>query len=375
MVQSAPMRRLPVLAVMIALCACRNANEHPRVLRLLVAADPAFRARANWRDVITSRVRAVSDIYSSAFGISLEVAGVSEWNPGAELQAEQKRRELTGYNSDGNAIFLGIGAPVGEGPEPGAAVAFDPRVLVFDFPAKNEQQNSNGLAHELAHAFAAWHSAEDQSVLHLPPGSSFDRIAADCIRLTRAVDFRQSIGASQEVIDKVAKLWAASNSDPNLNPIFDSYMHSALELLNTGHVDQGIEPLSRAIQLAPGNVNAHYMLASSNMVLKHFAAAAIEFRKVVELSPKNLTAWNNLGGSLLQSGQPEEAIPAFRKALELGPNNPVVRANIGAALVRTPGRLEEGIAELRDVLRTDPGQANAQTALTAALEAKQKGRK
>jgi tetratricopeptide (TPR) repeat protein len=344
-------------------------------MRLLVAADPAFRARSNWRDVITSRVRAVSGIYSSAFGISLEVASVSEWNPGTELTAEQKRRGLTGYNSDGNAIFLGFAAPVGDATEPGAAVAFDPRVLVFDSQSKTEEQNQAGMTHELAHAFGAWHSADGSSLLHVPPGSSFDRNAKECIRLTRAVDFRPSVGASHEVMDQVVKLWSASNSDANSNPILDSYLHLAQELLNTGHADMGMEPLSRAIQLAPGNVSAHFMLASANMALKHFAEAAIEFRKVVELSPQNVTGWNNLGGALLQSGQSAEAIPAFRKALELGPNNQVIRANIGAALVRTPGHLDEGIAELREVVRSDPSQEMAQTTLAAASKAKESGRK
>jgi tetratricopeptide (TPR) repeat protein len=369
------MRRLLLLGA-IALCACHRGSDHPRVLRVLVAADPAFRERSNWRDVIASRVHAVSNLYDTAFGISLEVADVSEWAPEAELPPELKRRQLTGYNPDGKALFLGFAAPAGDDAEPGVAVPFDPRMLVFDFPAKTEQQNEAALAHLLAHMFGAWHSPDASSLLHLPPGASFDSSAREAIPLTSAGDFHSgATGLTHETADRIAKLWSASKSDAASNPLFDSYMHMGHELLNTGHADQAIEPLFRAIQLAPGDVNAHYMLGAADMILKRFAASAIEFRKVLDLNPRQVSAWNNLGGALLQSGQAAEAVTAFRKALEIGSPNQTIRANIGAALVRTPGHLDEGIAELREVLRADPNEESAKVALTAALEAKEKGRK
>ena len=369
------MRRL-LLLVAIALCSCHHVTQQSRVVRLLVAADPVFRARPNWRDLIASRVRAVSEIYSP-FGIGLEVADVSEWNPNPKLSLEQKRRGLSGFNSDGNAIFLGIAAPPpGDSLEPGLAVAFDARLLVFDFPSKTEEQNQALLTHELAHVFAAWHSPESSSVLHLPPGSSFDSNARESIQLTRAMDFRTGMaGLSRETLDRVEKLWSASKSDPGLNPLLDADMHTALELLNMGHAEEGIEALARALELSPGNVNAHYMLASAELSLRHYAAAAGEFHKVVELSPRNVSAWNSLGGALMQNGQSAEAIPAFRKALEMDASNQTIRANVAAALVRTPGHLEEGISELREVLRGSPNEENLKIALTAALQAKQNGRK
>ncbi|MBZ5625104.1 MAG: tetratricopeptide repeat protein [Acidobacteriia bacterium] len=369
------MRRLLLLGA-IALCACHRATEHPRTLRVLVAADPTFRERSNWREVITSRLHEVSSIYAARFGISLELAGASEWSPEPQLSPEEKRRRLSGYNSDGNAVFLGFAAPVGDGAEPGVAVSFDPRVLVFDFPARSERQNELFLAHELGHMFGAWHSPDGSSLLHLPPGASFDDTTTESIRLSGSCDFRAgAAGLSHETADQVAKLWSASNSNMASNPLLDSYMHMGHELLNTGHVQQAIEPLSRAIELAPGDENAHYMLASADLALNRFAAAAGEFRKVVELNPRHVTAWNNLGGALLESGQPEEAVAAFRKALEMGPPNQTIRSNIATALVRTPGHLDEAIAELQEVLRKDPNEEHAREALTAALAARQRGLK
>jgi tetratricopeptide (TPR) repeat protein len=71
-------------------------------------------------------------------------------------------------------------------------------------------------------------------------------------------------------------------------------------------------------------------------------------------------------------GQPEQALAAFQKALDIEPTNRTIRANIGAARVRVSGQLDQGIAELREVLRNNPDQKDAEGALKAALEIKQK---
>ena len=115
------------------------------------------------------------------------------------------------------------------------------------------------------------------------------------------------------------------------------------------------------------------MLGRADLFVKRFADGAFEFRKVLDLDPRHVNAWNNLGGSLLQLGQPEQALEAFRKALDIDPSNRTIRANMGVARVRVPGQLDQGIAELQEVLRGDPDQKDAEGALKAALEVKRKG--
>jgi Flp pilus assembly protein TadD len=367
------MRRLMLLGA-LALCACRHpVVEAPRVLRVLAAADPTFRTRPHWRDLIASRIHAVSVMYDSAFGIRLELAGVSEWNPDGHLALEPRRRLLGGAQSDGNSVFLGFAPADGDSAEPGLAVAFDPRVLVFDFPAKTEERNQAFLAHGLAHLLGAWHSPEDSSLLHMPPGASFDSTARQVIRLTRSVELRaDASGLSRQAADRFATLWSGSHADPASNPLFAAYLSRGHELLNAGREADAVESLSRAIELAPLDANAHYMLGRAALSGKRFADAAFEFRQVLSLDPRHLPAWNNLGGSLLQLGQAEPALSAFRKALELDPSNRTIRANIGVAQVRVPGQLDEGIAELQNALRNDPHQPDALQALKNALDAKLK---
>lgn len=365
------MRRLLLLSV-LALSGCHHQiMEAPRVLRVLVSADPAFRQRPHWRDVISSRIHDASAMYESEFNIRLELIGVNEWDLDGRVPPETKRRQLGGANSDANLILLGFSQPAETGPEPGVAMAFDPRVLVFDFPARSEEQNQTCLAHELAHLFGAWHSPEGGSILHLPPGASFDSNARKAIRLTRLADLGAgAAGLNRQSADRLNDLYSASKSDPASNPLFNAYLYTGHELLNTGHEGDAIEPLSRAIALAPRDTNAHYMLGRADLNIGRLGDAVYEFRQVLNLNPRHVPAWNNLGGTLLLSGDPEHALEAFQKALEIDPSNSSIRTNIGAARIRMPGQLDRGIAELQEVLRKEPDRKDAAEALKYALEVK-----
>ena len=91
---------------------------------------------------------------------------------------------MAGSQNDGSWIFLGFTVPPQGAVEPGIAVPFDARILMFDYPDRTEEENAANLAHELTHAFGAWHSSDPRSVMHLPPGTDFDPTAAACLRLT-----------------------------------------------------------------------------------------------------------------------------------------------------------------------------------------------
>jgi predicted Zn-dependent protease len=57
----------------------------------------------------------------------------------------------------------------------------------------------------------------------------------------------------------------------------------------------------------------------------------------------------------------------YRAALELDPEHGGFRLNLGLALCRL-GRWDEGIAEMREVVRRDPDNAEATKALYIAME-------
>lgn len=370
----AAMRRVFILFC-AALCACKHTTVQTRVLHVRVVAGPEFRQRPNWQDVITSRVQGVAGLLKP-FDLALEVGTPSEWNPDPQMAPELKRREMGGLPSDGSWILLGVLSSAQDTGEPGIVASFDSRVIVYDIPSKSEAENQAAVAHLFGHIFGAWHSPDPKSIMHLPPGQDFDANAKQVLALTRSMDFRNGVnGLPQTTTDQISKLWADSKADLSTNPFYDYYQHQGFELLNTGRVEQAIEPLSRAVEIKADDRNSRFALATANMAMKRFLAAVSDYRKILEADPKNVAALNGLGGALLQSGQSAEAVDAFRKAVQLVPANKVVRVNLGVALIKSPGHLDEGIAELRDVLKTSPDDANVKAVLTAALDAKGKGRK
>ncbi len=292
--------------------------------------------------------------------LRLEVAQVSEWSP-RDGSAEEKRRQLGTPTVNGSVIELGFAADRAANPdgEPGIAMAFDPRVLVYDYPSKTEVENTGFLVHELGHLLGAWDSAAATSLLHIPPGKTFDDTTRQVISLTREADLRGGTGGlSRETAGQLAKLTADSGTNVMAAPLFNGYLYSGRELLNAGRAADAAEPLYRATVLAPRDSNAHYLLAQANLATKRSSDAAAEFRQVVEIDPRHVPGWNGLGGALLQSQQPDQAYLAFKKAADLEPGNPAIRINMGVALIKTLGRESEGIATLREVQRTHPEAMN-----------------
>ena len=305
-------------------------------------------------------------MYDRAFGIRWEPIAIDEWNPDPPSTMEQKRRDLSGNRPDGDSIALGMLGPDRTSGALGLAVPFDPRLLVFDSPDRDEAWNEAALAHELAHLFGAWHSSDPASLLHAKPGAAFDRQATEAIRLTRSVDFRtREIGP--ETVGRLTKLWLSSKSDKTSNPFYAYSIAVGNELLDTGHPSEAAKQLSLAAELAPDDSNAHYALGAAYLALRRFQEAAAEFRTVTRIDPHSVAALTNLGGALLESGVTMEAATALEKAAELSPNDATVQANAGVALARLPDRGGEAIAHLREALRLDPDRKDVRKVLDSAL--------
>ncbi|HLK68568.1 MAG TPA: tetratricopeptide repeat protein [Bryobacteraceae bacterium] len=365
------MRRLVLLSALTLLACGQRKPVESRGFRVVGAADPTFRARPHWRDVISSRIHDVSLLYDREFHIQLELVDVEEWGPGTQMNSEQKRRLLGSRTPDPNLLQIGFTTPDG-GAEPGIALAFDPRVLVFDLPNGSEEQNELRLAHELAHVFAAWHSNKSDSVLHLPPGNSFDSAARDVVHLTRLAPLGRGPSAlDPESEAELAKLYTSTGLNPEANPLFQSYLFIGHELWTGGNHEKALDPLARAAVLSPGDLNVHYMIAKSYLVMNRYADAESEFRKVLKMNPAHAVAWNGLGGALLNMRRYEESEAAFRKALQLDPGNPSVGVNLGRAMVHLSGQVDQGIAQIQAVLKTNPNDAYVQQALKDVLAFKE----
>ena len=174
--------------------------------------------------------------------------------------------------------------------------------------------------------------------------------------------------------------------------------------------DDAFPAFQKAVQLAPQNPEAHYQLGLELQRQGDAGAAADRFLDAYGLRPSDQSVVYNLARSLHQAGRLEEskryrgeldhmiqaadkareneletarlhgeaerseqdgdyvaAISKYREVLEFEPLNPVARRNLALALCRVE-RWDEGIAELRAILRDNPDDAETARALTIALD-------
>jgi len=365
------MRRVVCCALLLAGCY----RPPPRVLHVQVAVGPELRRQTGWRNLVSARLRALSAIFEP-LALRFEVANISEWEPDPKQSLEANRRILAGFHASGDWIELGFyGSRQADG-EPGLAVAYDPRVLVFDDPGAGETQQAAGLAHEIAHLLGAWHAHSSGSLMSLPPGTELDRGTMSCLRLTRSVNLsRGPSGLDAATLQRLQELWTASKAEASTNPFYRFYTSRGLEAVARGLPSQAEEDFTKAEHFAPGLAIAHVDLGNVELAAHEFLAAADEMRKALALDPKSSGAMNGLAAVLVVTGHRGEAIEWLAKSVQLTPGDPRVHANMGVVLANTPGRIDDAIAELREALRLDPGNAAMRHSLDLALAARQQGRR
>lgn len=211
--------------------------------------------------------------------------------------------------------------------------------------------------------------------------------------------------AQKDMARAAAELEIAVKSRPDYAEAW-SELGSARRL--EGDTRGGQQALERAVALNPDDMTAQYRLGLAclenrqpHQAIEHFSAAllhdpddratlynlALAFRRdgqesaaqrIDERFAKLSQARNKVaaagqaigvltdaGMALEKSGNFQAALEKYRAALDLDPTDPVLRLNYGLTLCRL-GRWQEGAAELQEVVRLDPNNADATKALFIA---------
>jgi tetratricopeptide (TPR) repeat protein len=147
------------------------------------------------------------------------------------------------------------------------------------------------------------------------------------------------------------------------------------ELLGQGKAHEAVPHLQEAVRLGPANQSALYNLHRALVLDGHSAEAETVKEKLNDLlrrqdqDDQNAVAGiqlNNQGAALEKAGNLRGALEKYRAALERYPEHVGIRLNFAIALLRL-GQWEQGIAELREVVRRDPNNLSAKKALEQAL--------
>jgi tetratricopeptide (TPR) repeat protein len=127
----------------------------------------------------------------------------------------------------------------------------------------------------------------------------------------------------------------------------------AVQLESAGQIEVSIAEHERAVELDPGNVQAHFNLS----ILYGKSGKAIEaekhYRAAIAINPNLAEGHYNFGKLLVEQGRQKEAAEAFRKALEVNPNYAEAHNNY-AFLLMTELRLEEAERHYRAAIRNRP---------------------
>jgi len=238
--------------------------------------------------------------------------------------------------------------------------------------------------------------------------------------LDRAI---QLLGNSADAADAHylrAKINSAQNQSPQaaehltaavkLRPDFAeawSDLGQARKALNDG--PGALDAFKRAVEAAPNDANAQYRLGAEYLHQKESHLAVLHLQKALKINPDDQSALYTVQIALRQDGQPDaarqakekltdllrrrdeaaekdlagvqlnnqgvafekagnlpSALEKYREALTLSPSHIGFRINYAAALLHL-GHINEGIAELREAVRRDPGNTQAKAALDKAL--------
>ena len=162
-----------------------------------------------------------------------------------------------------------------------------------------------------------------------------------------------------------------------LNPEgFSAQFELGSAYLRAANASQPYDPLRQAAKLQPDDRPTWYQLckalqkagkADEAKACRQELSTKISAGLATAANELTSTEANNAGVEMEKAGNLPGALQKYRVAVKLAPKVTVFRRNMALALCRL-GRWDDGIAELREVLKEDPDDAQATKALFIALE-------
>jgi tetratricopeptide (TPR) repeat protein len=138
----------------------------------------------------------------------------------------------------------------------------------------------------------------------------------------------------------------------------------ALALVAAGSAGEAAVVIARAVAQWPDDAvlaNAQGMVLWSAM---RRAEAIAAFRRASSLAPQSADIAFHLGQALAANGDDAEAVGAFEQTLALAADHRAARLALAELLLQQRERLGDGIEQLRTLLRRNPADAVAWSALT-----------
>jgi hypothetical protein len=162
----------------------------------------------------------------------------------------------------------------------------------------------------------------------------------------------------------VKRIEQALKVDPS-NAFIESFLARDLAFCN--RTEEALAHAKRAVELAPEDEFALQTWCILAVRRQNAAEAVVAGRAALSVNPADLETHFELGQALMNLGQGTEAIRHFSAALKARPTWAAARFCLGRCLLSQPGKRADGLAEMREALRSDPANIAWQTELQNAL--------
>ena len=133
-----------------------------------------------------------------------------------------------------------------------------------------------------------------------------------------------------------------------------------------GRSSDALLPMQKAVELSPGDADAHSNLGCVLNELGRWREAETSLECALKLRPDFAPALSNLGITLQHLGRLGEAMACYRRALQIAPDYAEAHFNL-ACICKQQGELNDAEAHYRLALHIKPNYAEAHNNLGAAL--------
>jgi tetratricopeptide (TPR) repeat protein len=231
------------------------------------------------------------------------------------------------------------------------------------------------LLGRLPQALGAWQLAQQlhlsttlaqriEALQRSPAAQTHDPLAAVLARARQQAATAQWPQASASY---QAALLLHADSDEALNGLADVLRH-------TGHLEQALTLIQRAIVLQPEVAAHHSTLALVYLGQNENDKALKALRRSIKLDPSNAHALCNQGVALRRLGRLPDAVRAYQAAINVAPNMAEAWNNLGN-VYREMQNKDQALTHYRKALSLKPSYADAQRNLDELELAKKPARK
>jgi hypothetical protein len=211
-----------------------------RTVLARVACDEEYRTRhQDWRADAAECVHRASAPYEEDLGVRLVPEDFVAWTSDnrAVTMAELRDQLARDVSADGVDVVIGLcgqhcaAGGTGLYEAYGLARSFEPHLTVAaDWPRESGPHQVKTVAHEIAHAFGAWHCADPGSIM--ATGSSavghFDLVARAVLSMTLGLDHRRGLESiTVDARKEIDVLWRRGHVKGDVHPVAIAYINRA----------------------------------------------------------------------------------------------------------------------------------------------------